>query len=1129
MVKAVIFSGCRARVNYGGVSGFKNDKTVRLFIEEAQEIVEGSEQLFMELEGGDYDPDTINEIGRKLHTLKGSGALIGFTQMSHIAHVVEDIFEKVKSGNDRLNEEEFAFIFAAMDKVKRLIEAVVETGDEEDTGPPLPPLPGGGGGAPAEHAVFEAEPEPAPVVAAPAPVSTVSAEGFERARFGTPAFRMFYEEFFEEAENLLVSVEQVLMMFGIQVDASRLVSETQRALDTLRQYAVMLGQSDLAEICHELVSVLKLTSSGVVKLTEELVDALFPLVTSAKVVLEAMDRQEQSGQDYQSQIKALMRFLPEVVQKSRMQSPDAAGEVFGHLSTRFSGAELLTPYERRRVLEEQINGCQIVEAFLDLGPDCIRRGFHPREFAVNVEQGGQVLACLPIVKQGETGRERFWMLVAAADDPQRVIEQFQFIADLGPITTNVLTLSSGDTEKKYEAHRKKVEAMPPPAAAAAPPEAKPAAGAAPPPAAKAATGKAAEAEAKGGKSRSASTIRVETSRLDHVMNLVGELVIGRIRLEGAVRQLDLFGLDQAKLLKDYEKLTRDFDELMAEDPESLAQGRHRRLKDMVRELQDQGYEGVPIQPEDLSRVSDHLHRLKDELDMVVERKRALKGVLGQLLTSVNGYQQVFNRQTRLVDELKETNAQLNRYSADLQEQVMKVRMLPIKQVFDKFPRMVRDLSKKLGKEVDWETEGEDTELDKTLIEKIEDPLMHLVRNAVDHGMETIEERETAGKAVQGTLTVSAHQEGNNIVIKVQDDGRGVDTQKILAKAIEKRLVEPAEAEKMGKKEIYMLLFRAGFSTAAQVTEISGRGVGMDVVKENIQNLKGTIEVQSEVGKGTSFIMRLPLTLAIIQALLVTASGRTFVIPLSNVKENLSADDRLIETVEGARVLRLREEVLSIVRLSDVFHYPPAQQLDQPPLVILEHGTDRVALQVDRLLGKQEVVVKSLGSLLRNVRNISGATILDQGKAALILDVPAVMETVKKLKNLPLDENALTVVVADDSLSTRRHHKMMLERARYTVLEASSGREALELLLQNNTQVLVTDVNMPLMDGFELTRRVRLDPRLRHLRVVVITALDDEDTRQRAQQVGVDFLLNKPVPESDLLRKVAGEGGILRGA
>lgn len=1154
------------------MSSFKNEKTIRLFIEEAQEIVQGSEELFLRLEGGDYDPEDINEIGRKMHTMKGSAALIGFNQMSHIAHVVEDIFEKVKTGGERLTPEEFAFIFAGLDKVKRLIDSVLETGSEFDNGPDLPPLPGQGAAPSPPEPEPEPEPPPppppAPVAAAPsappqpaAPPQAGSrdAKGFARATYGTPLFKMFYEEFFEEAEGLLVQVEQVFMMFEINVDASRLVTETKRALDNIRQYAAMLGQSDIAEVSVELADVLSLVESNKIKLTEKLVDAMFPLVTSTKLMLDAMDRQESSGQDFHSLVKALEMFYPELERKERVSGGDTAGQVMNYYHLHFPGTHLLTAHEKKRVVDAKISGFEVVEAFLEFGQDCIRRGFHPREFAVNLEEHGSVLACVPLTKEGDAGgKERFWMLVSAKTDPAKVLEQFKFIRDLGTIETSLLVLSNNQIAEDYQSHRTKAAQEPlPQAKVETPPPAASAPKPAPAQKAEPITPAAAAANAqKQAARKSASTIRVETKRLDNVMNLVGELVIGRIRLEHAVRTLDTFNLDQAKFLKNFEKLARDFDDLVADDSESSALLRHSRMKESLRNLQDQIFEGRQLQPEDLSRIGDNLGRLKDDLDILLERKRGLADVLGQFMNSVNTTQIFYNRQTRTVDELKETNAQLYRYSLDLQDQVMKVRMLPIKQVFDKFPRTVRDLSQKLGKDVEWITQGEDTELDKTLIEKVEDPLMHLVRNAIDHGLETIEDREAAGKPAKGKLIVAAYQEGNNIVLEVQDDGRGINTDIILKKAIEKRLVDSVEAEKMTKKEIYELLFKPGFSTAAKVTEISGRGVGMDVVKENIQNLKGIIDVKSEVGKGTSFIMKLPLTLAIIQALLVKASQRTFVIPLSNVLETLSAgnkvtpirnyqrgigqeerpeevplsgDDRpmedqeTIEMVEGVKVLRLRESVLSIVKLSDVFRYPPSQPRERPPLVILGHGFQRVALQVDELLGKQEVVVKSLGPLLRNVKNISGATILDQGKAALILDVPGLMETVKRMKDVPQDnEGGTTVVVADDSLSTRRHHKMILERARFTVLEASSGREALELMLQNPTQVLVTDMNMPVMDGLDLTRRVRMDPRLRNVRIMMITGIEDDESRKKAYEYGVDHFVVKPVVEGDFLRFVSGE-------
>jgi len=337
--------------------------------------------------------------------------------------------------------------------------------------------------------------------------------------------------------------------------------------------------------------------------------------------------------------------------------------------------------------------------------------------------------------------------------------------------------------------------------------------------------------------------------------------------------------------------------------------------------------------------------------------------------------------------------QLERNTRDLQESVMSIRMMPISVVFGRFPRVVRDLSQKLGKQVELKTVGESTELDKGLIERISDPLNHLVRNSLDHGVEMPEQRLAAGKDPCGTVTLKAYQQSGNVVIEVADDGAGLNRDKILAKARERGL---PVSDGMSDNEVWMLIFEAGFSTAEHVTEVSGRGVGMDVVKRNIAALSGRIEIESVLGVGTRITVRLPLTLAILDGMSVAVGRETYIIPLGYVVESLQPTRDMVKSVSGVeRLLHVRGEYLPLVTLYEVFNIPDTtRQLTAGIVVVIESNGVKAALFVDALVGQHQVVIKSLEANYRRVPGVSGATIMGDGHVALILDVAALVDMAK---------------------------------------------------------------------------------------------------------------------------------------
>jgi two-component system chemotaxis sensor kinase CheA len=382
----------------------------------------------------------------------------------------------------------------------------------------------------------------------------------------------------------------------------------------------------------------------------------------------------------------------------------------------------------------------------------------------------------------------------------------------------------------------------------------------------------------------------------------------------------------------------------------------------------------------------------------VERLDELMNLVGELVLGRNRLTQIVSgiverfEGESLARELMDTIAQVDYLTSELQAVVMRARMMPIAKVFSKFPRIVRDLSRDLNKEVELLIYGEETEVDKSVIESIHDPLVHLIRNAIDHGIETPQERKAVGKPEKGKVILRAEHEGNFIVITVEDDGRGIDPERVRRKAVEKKIITEQEASSISDRDALNLIFLPGFSTASKVTNVSGRGVGLDVVKANITKLNGMIDVQSTLGQGTKFILKLPLTLAIIQGLLVDVCGEIFIIPLSSVIEVVRIPRSQVHSIKGREIIRLRDSVLPLVRLANIFNLSSNGDFKENLyVVVVGLAEKKLGIVVDGLVGQKEVVIKSLGSYLNNVRGIAGATILGDGTVRMIVDVAQIFK------------------------------------------------------------------------------------------------------------------------------------------
>ncbi|GAA9610635.1 chemotaxis histidine kinase/response regulator CheAY2 [Helicobacter pylori] len=511
---------------------------------------------------------------------------------------------------------------------------------------------------------------------------------------------------------------------------------------------------------------------------------------------------------------------------------------------------------------------------------------------------------------------------------------------------------------------------------------------------------------------------------------------------------------------------------------------------------------------------DHLMNLIGEL--VLGKNRLIR-IYGDVEERYDG--------EKFLEELNQVVSSISAVTTDLQLAVMKTRMQPVGKVFNKFPRMVRDLSRELGKSIELIIEGEETELDKSIVEEIGDPLIHIIRNSCDHGIEPLEERRRLNKPKTGKVQLSAYNEGNHIVIKISDDGKGLDPVMLKEKAIEKGVISERDAEGMSDREAFNLIFKPGFSTAKVVSNVSGRGVGMDVVKTNIEKLNGIIEIDSEVGVGTTQKLKIPLTLAIIQALLVGVQEEYYAIPLSSVLETVRISQDEIYTVDGKSVLRLRDEVLSLVRLSDIFKVDAILESNSDVYVVIIGLADqKIGVIVDYLIGQEEVVIKSLGYYLKNTRGIAGATVRGDGKITLIVDVGAMMDMAKsikvnittlmnesentKSKNSPSDYIVLSI---DDSSTDRAIIRKCLKPLGITILEASNGLEGLEMLKNGDKtpDAILVDIEMPKMDGYTFASEVRKYNKFKNLPLIAVTSRVTKTDRMRGVESGMTEYITKP--------------------
>lgn len=685
----------------------------------------------------------------------------------------------------------------------------------------------------------------------------------------------YMEMFLDESREHLQSLNDGLLSLENDPEDLSVLNEIFRNAHTLKGMSATMGYTKTAELTHDMENLLDMLRKEQLKVSSEIIDVIFKCVDSLQEMVENIGNGESEDLVDVSDLVRMVNAIAkgESVQEAESAAAGTAADAAGG-SGMPQGFEL-NDTDMMVIREARKSSLVPYLVHVEIADTCLLKSARSYMVMNVLEELGDVIKSVPPVQdlEQEKFEHSFDVCLVTGAEAKRVEDGVSAISEISSVTVTEIDVDAEAEEKEAAPGGK---AAPAPAAAA---EAKTAAK----PAAKApAAGNGAKHDKKA--HAAGQSVRVDIEKLDTLMNLVGELVTNKVRLE----QIGM------------------------------------------------------------------THRLT---------------------------------------ELTETLEQMDRVTTDLQSVVMKVRMVPVSQVFNRFPRMVRDLAKELNKDINLTIEGEDTELDRTVIDEIGDPLMHLLRNSLDHGVEHPDEREAKGKPRTGEVGLIARHEGNNVVIMVTDDGSGINADKIRNKAVEKGMIGRDEADALPDADAVRLIFLPGFSTAEQITDVSGRGVGMDVVRSKIESLGGHVDVETKIDEGSVFKIKLPLTLAIIQAMLVKVQNEMYAIPLGSIDStiNITPDD--IKTVQNKEVIVIRGQIIPITRLNEVLSVPQGKETtdeDDIFVVVVHVGDHKIGIVVDNLIGQQEIVIKTLGKLLSGLKMLAGATILGDGHVAMILDVSALL-------------------------------------------------------------------------------------------------------------------------------------------
>ncbi|MUL35830.1 hybrid sensor histidine kinase/response regulator [Gloeocapsopsis dulcis] len=655
------------------------------------------------------------------------------------------------------------------------------------------------------------------------------------------------------------------------------------------------------------------------------------------------------------------------------------------------------------------------------------------------------------------------------------------------------------------------------------------------------------------------SVRVDLDRLERMNNLIGELAINRNSLSLQNEQLQATIQELLRRFTNFQSMARqlrDLSDLMVVAPEHHARGRS-SIDPGILPIKSQGLGMQRVNSvSSIAATSTLLPSLASFDSLEMDSYSEVYSLLQATLEDVVQLEETVGDVVLLAGQSSDTIERQRQMLAHLRDDLMWARMLPLGEVLNRFPRMLRDLSRSYDKAVDLKLSGTGVLVDKAVLEKLYDPLLHLVRNAFDHGIEPSNVRLEQGKLAQGKIEIRAYHQGNQTIIEVRDDGRGLNLERIRAKASETGLLSPEQVTTASTARLLDLIFEPGFSTAKQVSELSGRGVGLDIVRAQLRSLKGNVTVSSEPGKGSIFSLRIPLTLTIAKLLVCFVGTNAYALPSDSIAEILIPEVNQVKYSGGYRFLHWQDHIIPIYRLSEVIRYScplpetvpnlnlevfPTPEDWASPMLLLEQENNIVAVEVDRLVTEQELVIKPFGKAIAPPNYIYGCTILGNGSLIPVIDGAQMLasfagsQTNTTHTELPSDspvisssdstptivkrDSTLTVLVVDDSITLRQTLVLTLQKAGYRVLQARDGREAIEQLQQSVIQLVVCDVEMPNMNGFEFLSHRRQDPQMSKIPVVMLTSRSSDKHRQLAKHLGATNYFTKPYIEQEFVAAI----------
>jgi two-component system chemotaxis sensor kinase CheA len=752
------------------------------------------------------------------------------------------------------------------------------------------------------------------------------------------------KDFFSEAQMQVDTLEQNVLVLENQGANKDAVDEIFRAAHTLKGGSATVEMMELSHFTHLVEDVFDAIRSDKIPVNGDVVDTLLQAIDVIKAMLEERMNGSVYGDDT-SQIEGKLRALlgPQEQKKSASAKPPVkAAPPPAPKAAPVSGGSTLSENELEELKESVEDGTPIYKVSVKFDETSLMNTVGGIQVYAVLKGLGTVLKTVPDFEQ--LYADNFFPVVdyyIASKEKTDRLKAAVILPDVS-LESSVTGVSGAPAEKAAAPVQKAAPPAPAPAAAQKPEQA--AAPAADSAAARK-PGAATSEDAKKAGKEAGSILRVDSKRIDDLLNLVSETVITKATFNQISMQFGVLTTQLRDIENQYrDKIKNLFDSLPA-FLESIQEGKS--VKDIRNEINE---------------------------------------TYGDIFTLFDGFETSLKVS---IAKFRSTSQNLGRITGELQEGVMRIRMVPISQIFSRFPRLVRDLSKSLNKKINLVIEGEDTELDKSVIEDLLDPIMHSVRNSIDHGIESAEERRAAGKPEEGMVLLKAANEGNMIVIEIGDDGKGIDVEAVKAKAVERGLISPNKV--LTDVEAFNLIFEPGFSTARQITNISGRGVGLDVVRRQIDGLNGTVTVNSERGKGTKFTIKLPLTLAIIQGLLVRVGPEIYSIPITSVIESLRIKPEEIKKIDNYEVFNIRSDVISLLRLNRLFGIRTEEQSEYHFIVIVGTAEKKMGFMVDSLIGEEDVVIKPLRDQFTNSPGIAGASILGDGSVSLIIDVSQLLE------------------------------------------------------------------------------------------------------------------------------------------